>query len=172
MFLPNHVTAGWMTVLCCCASGQTVSTVGEERKFNPRLTKSLDEFVNIMKNLNLPKPKKIGIKTYIYIITEAITLSSLQTVAHILKLVFQVIFFSLLFCRYFSACKFGLWSTPSVTILKMKGLRWQTGWMIVLFLFCAINQISITFILCYSDANTLRWFKANKADLNANFKNN
>ncbi|XP_041648557.1 persulfide dioxygenase ETHE1, mitochondrial [Cheilinus undulatus] len=41
--------------------GQTVSTVGEERKFNPRLTKSLDEFVHIMNNLNLPKPKKIDI---------------------------------------------------------------------------------------------------------------
>lgn len=49
-------------VLCLYASGQTVSTVGEERKFNPRLTKSMDEFVNIMKNLNLPKPKKIGIE--------------------------------------------------------------------------------------------------------------
>ncbi|XP_070822619.1 persulfide dioxygenase ETHE1, mitochondrial [Chaetodon trifascialis] len=41
--------------------GQTVSTVGEERKFNPRLTKNLEEFVNIMNNLNLPKPKKIDI---------------------------------------------------------------------------------------------------------------
>ncbi|XP_029695060.1 persulfide dioxygenase ETHE1, mitochondrial isoform X1 [Takifugu rubripes] len=41
--------------------GQLMSTVGEERKFNPRLTKSLDEFVNIMNNLNLPKPKKIDI---------------------------------------------------------------------------------------------------------------
>lgn len=41
--------------------GQTVSTVGEERKFNPRLTKNLDEFVHIMNNLNLPKPKKIDI---------------------------------------------------------------------------------------------------------------
>ncbi|XP_029308431.1 persulfide dioxygenase ETHE1, mitochondrial [Cottoperca gobio] len=41
--------------------GQTVSTVGEERKFNPRLTKSLEEFVSIMNNLNLPKPKKINI---------------------------------------------------------------------------------------------------------------
>ncbi|KAK9514180.1 hypothetical protein VZT92_027666 [Zoarces viviparus] len=39
--------------------GQTASTVGEERKFNPRLTKSLEEFVKIMNNLNLPKPKKI-----------------------------------------------------------------------------------------------------------------
>ncbi|XP_077455200.1 persulfide dioxygenase ETHE1, mitochondrial [Stigmatopora argus] len=41
--------------------GQTVSTVGEERAFNPRLTKSLDEFVTIMNNLNLPKPSKIDI---------------------------------------------------------------------------------------------------------------
>ncbi|XP_068615280.1 persulfide dioxygenase ETHE1, mitochondrial [Brachionichthys hirsutus] len=41
--------------------GQTVSTVGEEREFNPRLTKSLEEFVVLMNNLNLPKPKKIDI---------------------------------------------------------------------------------------------------------------
>ncbi|XP_051920423.1 persulfide dioxygenase ETHE1, mitochondrial isoform X2 [Hippocampus zosterae] len=41
--------------------GQTVSTVGEERTFNPRLTKSLEEFVAIMNNLNLPKPSKIDI---------------------------------------------------------------------------------------------------------------
>ncbi|XP_059196247.1 persulfide dioxygenase ETHE1, mitochondrial [Centropristis striata] len=41
--------------------GQTVSTVGEERQFNPRLTKSLQEFVKIMNNLNLPKPHKIDI---------------------------------------------------------------------------------------------------------------
>ncbi|XP_049902736.1 persulfide dioxygenase ETHE1, mitochondrial [Epinephelus moara] len=41
--------------------GQMVSTVGEERRFNPRLTKSLEEFVNIMNNLNLPKPHKIDI---------------------------------------------------------------------------------------------------------------
>uniref|UniRef100_A0AAV2M9Z6 Persulfide dioxygenase ETHE1, mitochondrial n=1 Tax=Knipowitschia caucasica TaxID=637954 RepID=A0AAV2M9Z6_KNICA len=41
--------------------GQSVSTVGEERRFNPRLTKSLDEFVHIMNNLNLPKPGKIDI---------------------------------------------------------------------------------------------------------------
>ncbi|XP_035382235.1 persulfide dioxygenase ETHE1, mitochondrial-like [Electrophorus electricus] len=41
--------------------GQTVSTVDEETKFNPRLTKPLDEFVKIMNNLNLPKPAKIDI---------------------------------------------------------------------------------------------------------------
>lgn len=41
--------------------GQTASTVGEERKFNPRLTKPLEEFVEIMNNLNLPRPDKIDI---------------------------------------------------------------------------------------------------------------
>ncbi|KAK7887000.1 hypothetical protein WMY93_026621 [Mugilogobius chulae] len=41
--------------------GNTSSTVGEEKKYNPRLTKSLSEFVEIMKNLNLPKPDKIDI---------------------------------------------------------------------------------------------------------------
>ncbi|TRY53692.1 hypothetical protein DNTS_024432 [Danionella cerebrum] len=41
--------------------GQTVSTVDEEKKFNPRLTKSLEEFATIMNNLNLPRPKKIDI---------------------------------------------------------------------------------------------------------------
>ncbi|XP_076004689.1 persulfide dioxygenase ETHE1, mitochondrial [Genypterus blacodes] len=41
--------------------GQTASTVAEERRFNPRLTKSLDEFVDIMNNLNLPKPLQIDI---------------------------------------------------------------------------------------------------------------
>lgn len=41
-------------------NGHTVSTVGEEKKHNPRLTKSKDEFIEIMKNLNLAKPKYIG----------------------------------------------------------------------------------------------------------------
>jgi sulfur dioxygenase len=39
--------------------GKTVSTVGEEKQFNPRLTKTIEEFVDIMNNLNLPYPKKI-----------------------------------------------------------------------------------------------------------------
>lgn len=42
-------------------TGRTVSTVGEERKFNPRLTMSLEKFINVMDNLNLPKPKRIDI---------------------------------------------------------------------------------------------------------------
>ena len=41
--------------------GQTASTIGEERKFNPRLTKSVEEFSAIMANLNLPKPKQLDI---------------------------------------------------------------------------------------------------------------
>ncbi|GAB0200427.1 persulfide dioxygenase ETHE1, mitochondrial [Grus japonensis] len=37
-------------------NGQTVSTVGEERRFNPRLTLSPDDFVTLMEGLNLPRP--------------------------------------------------------------------------------------------------------------------
>ncbi|XP_030037415.2 persulfide dioxygenase ETHE1, mitochondrial [Manduca sexta] len=40
--------------------GLTATTVGEEKKYNPRLTKSLEEFINIMENLNLPYPKMIN----------------------------------------------------------------------------------------------------------------
>lgn len=40
--------------------GQTATTVAEEKLYNPRLTKSLDEFIQIMDNLNLPYPKMIG----------------------------------------------------------------------------------------------------------------
>ncbi|XP_013383680.1 persulfide dioxygenase ETHE1, mitochondrial [Lingula anatina] len=39
--------------------GRTVTSVGEELKFNPRLTKSKEEFANIMNNLNLNYPKQI-----------------------------------------------------------------------------------------------------------------
>lgn len=40
--------------------GQMESSVWEEKHYNPRLTKSLEEFTKIMDNLNLPYPKKIG----------------------------------------------------------------------------------------------------------------
>jgi sulfur dioxygenase len=40
--------------------GQHETTVAEEKEFNPRLSKSLEEFVEIMNNLNLPYPKQIG----------------------------------------------------------------------------------------------------------------
>ena len=44
---PGHDYKGW-----------TVSTVKEEKQFNPRLAgKSLEQYVEIMNNLNLPNPK-------------------------------------------------------------------------------------------------------------------
>lgn len=39
--------------------GMTVTTVEDEKKFNPRLTKSVEEFCKIMNNLGLAYPKKI-----------------------------------------------------------------------------------------------------------------
>ncbi|MDY6898399.1 MAG: MBL fold metallo-hydrolase [Rivularia sp. (in: cyanobacteria)] len=40
--------------------GHTVSTISEERRLNPRFTnRSRDEFIEFMKNLNLPMPQKI-----------------------------------------------------------------------------------------------------------------
>lgn len=41
--------------------GFTSSTVLEEKTYNPRLSKSKAEFIKLMKNLNLPYPKKIDI---------------------------------------------------------------------------------------------------------------
>uniref|UniRef100_A0A224XVL3 Persulfide dioxygenase ETHE1, mitochondrial n=1 Tax=Panstrongylus lignarius TaxID=156445 RepID=A0A224XVL3_9HEMI len=41
--------------------GFTSTTVLEEKNLNPRLTKSKEEFINIMNNLNLAYPKKIDI---------------------------------------------------------------------------------------------------------------
>ena len=39
-------------------NGKYVSTIGNEKKFNPRLqVKNLDEYSKIMNNLNLTKPK-------------------------------------------------------------------------------------------------------------------
>lgn len=40
--------------------GVTATTVGEELKYNPRLTKSKEEFVQIMEALGLTKPSKMG----------------------------------------------------------------------------------------------------------------
>src|SRR5690242_10708715 len=42
--------------------GDTVSTIGEERAFNPRLqVKSIDEYVDLMNNLHLPNPKMMDV---------------------------------------------------------------------------------------------------------------
>jgi len=42
--------------------GDTVSTIGEEKLFNPRLNvKSVDEYVELMNNLKLPNPKMMDV---------------------------------------------------------------------------------------------------------------
>nr|CAH7719375.1 unnamed protein product [Callosobruchus chinensis] len=41
-------------------NGLTVTTVDEEKRLNPRLSKSLQDFVQIMNNLKLGYPKQIG----------------------------------------------------------------------------------------------------------------
>src|SRR5262245_15904732 len=42
--------------------GDTVSTIGEERAYNPRLqVKSIDEYVDLMNNLKLPNPKMMDV---------------------------------------------------------------------------------------------------------------
>ncbi len=42
--------------------GETVSTIGEEKAFNPRLqVKSLDQYVTLMNGLNLPNPKMMDV---------------------------------------------------------------------------------------------------------------
>ncbi|MDA7637609.1 MBL fold metallo-hydrolase, partial [Candidatus Pelagibacter sp.] len=39
-------------------NGKKVSTIGKEKKFNPRLqVKSVNEYIEIMSNLNLSKPE-------------------------------------------------------------------------------------------------------------------
>jgi sulfur dioxygenase len=42
--------------------GETVSTIGEEKAFNPRLqVKSIDEYADLMNRLNLPNPKMMDV---------------------------------------------------------------------------------------------------------------
>lgn len=41
--------------------GQTQSSIGEEKRLNPRLTKSKEEFIEIMNNLNLARPAQIDV---------------------------------------------------------------------------------------------------------------
>src|SRR5262249_22329560 len=54
------------TKRCCISAhdykGDTVSTIGEEKLFNPRLkVKSVDEYVDLMNNLKLPNPKMMDV---------------------------------------------------------------------------------------------------------------
>lgn len=57
----NSIAGTYFIPVLIFISGQTVTTVGEEKTYNPRLTKSLDEFVEIMNNLNLAYPQQIGL---------------------------------------------------------------------------------------------------------------
>jgi glyoxylase-like metal-dependent hydrolase (beta-lactamase superfamily II)/rhodanese-related sulfurtransferase len=42
--------------------GDTVSTIGEEKRYNPRLqVRSIEEYVELMANLNLPNPKLMDV---------------------------------------------------------------------------------------------------------------
>jgi sulfur dioxygenase len=41
--------------------GYMMSTVGEEKRLNPRLTKSKEDFIALMGGLNLPYPKRIDV---------------------------------------------------------------------------------------------------------------
>jgi glyoxylase-like metal-dependent hydrolase (beta-lactamase superfamily II)/rhodanese-related sulfurtransferase len=42
--------------------GDTVSTIGEEKRYNPRLqVKSIDDYIELMNNLNLPNPKLMDV---------------------------------------------------------------------------------------------------------------
>src|ERR1700752_2068788 len=42
--------------------GDTVSTIGEEKRYNPRLQgKSIDEYIELMANLKLPNPKMMDV---------------------------------------------------------------------------------------------------------------
>jgi len=42
--------------------GETVSTIGEEKRFNPRLqVRSVDEYVGLMSSLHLPNPKMMDV---------------------------------------------------------------------------------------------------------------
>lgn len=44
--------------------GQTSSTIAEEKLYNTRLTKSREEFIHFMKELNLSYPLQIGNKIF------------------------------------------------------------------------------------------------------------
>lgn len=48
-----------ITTKCHCAESLRLQ-IGEEKRLNPRLTKSEEEFVGIMDNLKLDYPKQIG----------------------------------------------------------------------------------------------------------------
>lgn len=63
--LPPSESIVYLLLTLTCFRGQLESTVWEEKRLNPRLTKPLEQFIQLMDNLNLPHPKKIGDYHYI-----------------------------------------------------------------------------------------------------------
>jgi glyoxylase-like metal-dependent hydrolase (beta-lactamase superfamily II)/rhodanese-related sulfurtransferase len=73
--------------------GDTVSTIGEEKRFNPRLqVNSVDEYIELMGKLNLPNPKlmdvvipanmKVGLKPD-QLLKQGLALSPREAIAHL-----------------------------------------------------------------------------------------
>lgn len=73
--------------------GDTVSTIGEEKRFNPRLqVNSVDEYIELMSKLNLPNPKlmdvvipanmKVGLKPD-DLVKQGLVLSPQEAIAHL-----------------------------------------------------------------------------------------
>jgi rhodanese-related sulfurtransferase len=73
--------------------GDTVSTIGEEKRFNPRLqVNSVDEYIELMGRLNLPNPKlmdvvipanmKVGLKPD-ELVKQGLALSPQEAIAHL-----------------------------------------------------------------------------------------
>ncbi len=73
--------------------GDTVSTIGEEKRFNPRLqVNSVDEYIELMSKLNLPNPKlmdvvipanmKVGLKPD-DLVKQGLVLSPREAIAHL-----------------------------------------------------------------------------------------
>lgn len=59
-FSPYNVCVPFGLATVKNVRGQLETTVAEEKKYNPRLSKDVDTFVDIMENLNLAYPKMIG----------------------------------------------------------------------------------------------------------------
>jgi hypothetical protein len=82
--------------------GQMMSTIGEEKLFNPRLTKTKEEFIEIMANLNLDLPKMIGWQQITFKLYICFALNLNISFINI-NSIFQY--------RYCCSQKYGLWSS-------------------------------------------------------------
>ena len=57
----TNINENWWTSQRNSNLGQTSTSVAEEKNLNPRLTKTKEEFIKIMENLNLSYPAQIDI---------------------------------------------------------------------------------------------------------------